>query len=77
MTREDALNDLMHPPYDPEQLERDRQYIIKKLEVNEVWFGEYLNAPNHAHSAYPTEQPRWERLLGFWSKFKAMRVHGA
>ncbi|MES2205626.1 MAG: N-acetyl sugar amidotransferase [Pseudomonadota bacterium] len=74
MTREEALEDLKNPPYDPVQLQRDQQFILKKFGVDEAWFNEYLSAPNHLHLDYPSELPRWEHWLALWAKLKSRKV---
>lgn len=72
MKREDALQDLLKPPYDPVQLKQDHQFILKKLGVDDRWFSEYLIADIHSHDEYPTEQPRWIQGLVLWSKLKSL-----
>ena len=74
ITREQALADLASPPYDPQQLQRDQQFILKKFGVDEAWLADYLKAPIHAHADYPSELPRWERWLALGSRLKALKA---
>jgi len=73
LTREQALADLEGPPYDPQQLQRDQQFVLKKLGMDEASLQAYLAAPIHAHADYPSELPRWLRMLAIWSRLKALR----
>ncbi len=70
MTREEALKDLENPPYDEQQLQRDRQFILKKFEKDEAWLDAYINSPPHDHLDYPSELPRWNAWLAHWGKVK-------
>jgi N-acetyl sugar amidotransferase len=70
MSRDEALQDLGEPPYDEQQLARDRQFILKKLGKDDAWFESYLKAPIHAHLEYPSELPRWQMWLNYWTNIK-------
>lgn len=54
ITREYAIELLAKPPYDPEQMERDKDYVIKKLDLNETAFENIWSAPNHFYWDYPS-----------------------
>lgn len=71
ITREEALADLANPPYDPLQLQRDRQFIIKKLGKSDDWLERYFASPNHEHLDYASELPRWERWLGARARLRS------
>lgn len=51
-TREEALEILSKPPYDPEQAELDKEYIAKKLGVTTDEFDEILARPPKTHEDY-------------------------
>ena len=58
MKREDALNDLENIPYlSLEDLERDKEFFLKKMSWSEKDLNEYLNRPSRLHSNYKTERP--------------------
>ncbi|UTW62653.1 N-acetyl sugar amidotransferase [bacterium SCSIO 12741] len=61
MEREDALKELAQPPYDPEQMEEDREYVMKKLDISEEEFQEMWNAPNKKFTDYPSYFPFYNR----------------
>ena len=51
-TREEALEILSQPPYDPEQAELDKAYIAKKLGVTTEEFDEIIARPNKTPEDY-------------------------
>ncbi|MDT3387831.1 MAG: N-acetyl sugar amidotransferase [Bacteroidota bacterium] len=51
-TREEALEILSQPPYDPEQAELDKEYIAKKLGVTTDEFEKILARPPKTHEDY-------------------------
>lgn len=63
ISREQAVLELSEPLYDPQELERDRQYICRKLRITEDELDELLRAPHRDHSDFAT----WDR------RFSAMK----
>lgn len=59
--REYALNQINKPPYDPDQMERDKDYVLKKLDMNETSFANIWASPNHYYWDYPSYMPLIER----------------
>ena len=57
------------PLYDPEELQNDREYVLKKLGLSEEEFDEIMNLPIKSHLDYPNSQwiykqvSRIERLI--------------
>ncbi len=49
ITREEALEELKEPPYDPQQLKIDKEYVIKKFDITEIEFENYMNLPVRSH----------------------------
>jgi len=80
MSREEALERLAEPLYDPQELEIDISYFCKKLRISRVQFDELMSAPSHHYTDFPTWEGRYnllkkgqgiaERLLG-----KRLRVY--
>jgi N-acetyl sugar amidotransferase len=54
MSREEALDLLKQPIYDPIKLNEDREYVLKKLGLSELDFEALMNAPIKAHTDYPS-----------------------
>lgn len=62
MTRECALEILEKPPYDPEQMELDKEYVAKKLGITAKEFDEIIALPNKTPADYKNEM--WIIKLG-------------
>lgn len=61
-TRAAALAELAQPPYDPELLEADRLYVIKKLGISEEEFASIMAAPRRTFRDYPNQDAVIRRL---------------
>src|SRR5690606_10570380 len=55
-TREQALEELAHPPYAEAIQQQDKLYIAKKLGFTEDEFESVLNLPPVAHEYYGTDE---------------------
>jgi N-acetyl sugar amidotransferase len=62
LTREQALHVLAEPLYDPRELELDISYFCKKLRITRGQFDEFMAAPSHRYSDYPTWEVRYRAL---------------
>lgn len=58
MTREDALEALLKPPYDESMLHADREYVRKKLDLTLNEFEDILNAEPKSYKDYPNHE-KW------------------
>lgn len=56
MTREEALEKLKSPAYDPETIDDDFNYIANKLGITPAKLKEYLDAPNKTYKDYKNQQ---------------------
>ncbi|WP_128548314.1 N-acetyl sugar amidotransferase [Larkinella soli] len=63
ITREQALEQIKQPPYDLEQMEADREYVMKKLDISPEEFLAVWKAPNKSFLDYPSYYPMMKRLL--------------
>lgn len=54
MTRDAALKELDKPTYQPSMQEEDREYVVKKLGLNDEGFEAMLNAPKKTFWDYPS-----------------------
>lgn len=62
ITREEALEQLKLPTYDPEQLKIDKTFVIKKFGLTEDEFEKYMQQPIVSHlefKSYETGLYRW------------------
>jgi hypothetical protein len=62
MTREEALRELAQPPAPPELMAQDRDYVLKKLGLNNEEFETIMASPNKAFSDYPNTDALWRRM---------------
>ncbi len=67
LTREEALRKLEEPLYDPLELERDIEYLCKKLQITRNQFKEFINAPSHHYTDFPNWDRRYQTLKGIQS----------
>lgn len=56
MTREEALEKLMVPAYDPNAIEEDFNYIATKLRISPEELRGYFNAPKKSYRDYKSQQ---------------------
>lgn len=57
ITREQALAMMEEPLYDPAELEKDKDFVARKLGLSRPDFDALMAIPKHAHTDYPTN--RW------------------
>ena len=69
VTREQALEELSHIPFNPEQIKYDIEYICKKLNIPEEYFGSILNTPPKTYRDYPNNEKRLKFIYGIYKKF--------
>lgn len=62
MSRDEALEKLNEPLYDPSELEVDITYFCKKLRISRGQFDELMNAPIHHYSDFPNWDGRYKLL---------------
>lgn len=55
MSRSEAIDILKTPPYDPEQMELDKEYIAKKMGITAKEFDEIIAQPNKTPADYKNE----------------------
>lgn len=55
MTREDALEELKKPAYDPETIKQDFEFIANKLGISVDELQSYMDAPNKTYKDYKSQ----------------------
>ncbi len=73
MTRNEALLAYATPAYDPDQLELDKEYVLKKLGFTIGDFETYLRSPIHKHLEYPSTQIYWNQYFRIVNFFRPLR----
>ena len=69
ITREEALEELSHPAYDPADLKKDKLYVLKKLGFTEAEFDNFMNEAPKSHLDYKSDE--W--LVQLWLKLKGKK----
>ena len=57
LTRDAALAELSKPVYDPADLRKDKEYVLKKLGFTDQEFEQIMSAPVRSHADYPSLAP--------------------
>lgn len=65
ITRTEALNELSDPPATSNQIDQDKEYVIKKLGLSEQLLQEIINEPNKTFSDYPNNDKFWQKFSWF------------
>jgi len=68
LTRDEALQELDKPLYDPMALEQDREYVCKKLGFSASEFEQYMNTPPKSHFDYPSYARLAQRLVAVYKR---------
>lgn len=66
ITRDEALQELSLPLYDPFELRNNKEYVLKKLGFTEDEFEGIMQTPPQAHSYYPSNS----RAVNFLKQLK-------
>lgn len=62
ITKQDALEELSRPIYDPDQLKADYDFVLKKLGLSPEEFEEIMRQPPRAHTDFDFERPLYDRF---------------
>ncbi len=65
ISRDEALLELENPPYDPEELKRDKKFVLEKLEFTEREFEEIMKLPVRSHSDFPSDKALINLFISF------------
>lgn len=63
ISRDYALDMMKHPAYDKDLMERDREYIIKKLDMSNEEFDRIWKQENKHYWDYPSYMPLFQKYL--------------
>ncbi|OGU68478.1 MAG: hypothetical protein A2W30_00640 [Ignavibacteria bacterium RBG_16_36_9] len=69
MKREDALEKMKHPPYDTDQMERDKEFVTKKLDLSNEGFNRIWNQENRHYWDYPSYMPIFNKYFKLSNTF--------
>ena len=73
ITKEDAIQALKKPIYNPEMLITDKEFVLKKLDFTNESFENYMKSPIKKHSDFKTEDKLWNRYFKLIKFFKPLK----
>lgn len=76
ISRDDALEELKSPPASDDVLNRDRDYVLKKLGIEESQYKLILAEPTKTYRNYPNSDFLWKSLsfLVKWIRIQVTRI---
>jgi hypothetical protein len=69
LTREDAMKELQHLPYDEEMIAHDFEYVATKLGISVDELQGYMDAPNKSYKDYRSQETLYRvgaRIMKFF-----------
>lgn len=75
ITRQEALQEMSKPPYEAEQLEQDKEYVIKKFGLTTDEFEAIMQAPVRRHGDYPSHHFFFHQLQTLKRIFKRIATN--
>ena len=69
MTREEAIQSLKKPPYEPDQVKRDKEYVSKKFGISLDEFENILNAEPKSYKDYPNDEKWLTFIYNLYKKY--------
>lgn len=73
ITKDDAIQALKNPIYNPEMLVTDKEFVLKKLDFTNESFEKYMKSPIKKHSDFKTEDKLWNRYFKLIKFFKPLK----
>lgn len=73
ITRAEALIELEKPLYDKDELEADKEYVLKKLGLTNDQFDNILNMPIRRHEDFKTDKNIKDKYMTFLQKTEKIR----
>ena len=58
LSKEQALEEISKPIYDPQTLQMDKEFVLKKFELSEDEFQKIMKAPIHPHNKYDSYETK-------------------
>jgi len=69
MTREEAIQSLKKPPYELDQVKRDKEYVSKKFGISLDEFENILNAEPKSYKDYPNDEKWLTFIYNLYKKY--------
>ncbi len=68
MTRDEAIELLKEPPYNPEIVQQEKEYVAKKLNISLDEFNDIVNLPAKSYQDYPNSKKFLEFIYKIYRK---------
>lgn len=72
MTREEALKELEKPPYNPETVEKEMEYLAKKFDITLDEFKSIMEAEPISYKNYPNDEKKLTFIYNTYKKLKGI-----
>jgi N-acetyl sugar amidotransferase len=69
ITREEAIEELKKPTYDAEDIERQKEYIAKKLSITVAELNRIIDLPGKYYYEYPNDEKRLNLIYSVYRKY--------
>lgn len=63
ITKEEALSEMNKPLYSVNDLKQEKEYVLKKLGMDEAEFDKLMSSPARKHEDFKTEKIYWNRYF--------------
>jgi len=73
ITKEEALEELRKPLYEPAQLEADKEYVLKKFGLSAAEFEKIMHLPIQRHADFKSDRRMKELYMNFLVKTSPIR----
>jgi N-acetyl sugar amidotransferase len=70
LSREEALEELKQPLYNPIELQEDRDYFVKKLGITLEEYERIMQLPVHSYSEFPNSEVYMDKLRKYYHPIK-------
>ena len=69
ITREEAMEELKKPTFDTEEIERQKDYIAKKLGISLAELDKIIDLPGRYYYEYPNDEKKLTFIYNIYKKF--------
>lgn len=73
ITKEQAMDELKQPLYDPKALEADKEYVLKKFGLTAAEFEDIMKLPRREHSSFKSDSNLKAGYMKFLQKTQKIR----
>ena len=74
LTRDEALAAIAEPPYPPQELANEREFVLKKLGFSDAEFGAIMATPPRSHADYRSDRWLVSALRAAYAPLRWLRV---